>query len=129
MEFATKCLLALVLAAYAVQAKPLVGNPAPEFKAVAVYNDQFKEVSCCTCRLFTSFMPPMSYKNLAINTTIIISSHACPVRALQCFVLHHSKQLVATDDCCFVDWAGLVTIIQGQVRGVILLPAGFYFRM
>ncbi|KAF8066204.1 ycf42 [Scenedesmus sp. PABB004] len=41
-------LLGLLIAAAAVASVsglPLVGNPAPEFKAVAVYNDQFKEVS------------------------------------------------------------------------------------
>lgn len=37
-------LLACLLAAVTVESRPLVGNPAPEFKAVAVYNDQFKEV-------------------------------------------------------------------------------------
>eukprot|EP00879_Flechtneria_rotunda_P001490 GHRR01001645.1.p1 GENE.GHRR01001645.1~~GHRR01001645.1.p1 ORF type:complete len:224 (+),score=60.03 GHRR01001645.1:136-807(+) len=45
-------LMPIVLTAFAIlglltacTAAPLVGSPAPEFKAVSVYNDQFKEVS------------------------------------------------------------------------------------
>jgi peroxiredoxin (alkyl hydroperoxide reductase subunit C) len=46
MTAATLAALLLLLAASSVQSlKPLVGNPAPEFKAVAVYQDQFQEVS------------------------------------------------------------------------------------
>lgn len=48
MEVAKLCLLAVVAAAAVSTAKPLVGNPAPEFKAVAVHQDQFKEVSSST---------------------------------------------------------------------------------